>query len=944
MSAFFEAYFPDVNFDRKETAVCCPFDHFTAGGMAYREQNPSAHINREHGVFHCKVCGQGLSEVAFLSRILHCSYEESVRLIQLFEKHADQTVYTWEQDAVLPDNIRELAHDLGIKDAVIEELKLKSMLGDDLAFPVFMYGVLLDVRSYRPQGHHKIKSQSGAVSGLILPFDLWIDSDPARWTLICAGEKDMAVARSHGFNAITITGGEGALPKGKEVFRNRKVAIVYDNDDAGISGARRLAAYLHEVTEDVRVVTGFHEVCQQKGEDITDFFVRYHRNARHLIEYIQNAPSFTEEEVNQETEKLYPTLSLLEASKPQYLNRMVRSNIQVVATFEASYSVPTTIIGQKIQHDGAAKGNQMQTGEERIWYLTENTAQDILKLVDNNFTEKQIRENTRDLLRIMQAERNIKITRPTKETVFKCSVTDLFETGTKLTSTIEYTAYVVGIKLESGKKYKALHKLVPHPYKGAQLIMIITDVEDAADSVSNFKLTETVKQNLDQIRNLPGTVTERVDLITQKVKGLLGYDGNDMLIQTVDFSFHTVLEFHFGMFKNVRGYLDTLIVGESRVGKSSTATTLCDTYHLGVFTSLAGNSATIAGLVGGSNKVNGGYQTRAGLIPQNHRGLVIFEEFGKSPNNVAAELTDIRSSNEVRITRVSGTLTLPALVRMITLSNVKAYNGVIKPINSYPNGIEIVTELVGTAEDIARYDLILISGYTGDKPVDPFWEPEPPFSPEVYQTRIRWVWSREPEQVQISKEVGHYIIEMANYLNKEYKTHIKIFGTEAWKKITRLAIAVAGYLVSTDETYQNIIVKEEHVDYAVRFLVDLYDNDTFKLKEYVEHERRYSEIDEDGIALLQDMFIAYPSLLLHLEQNSRTQRQTLMAATGLSNEDFNRAIHSLVRALCLTFNKNDIVPTERFRKGMKQINRTTAVQRLGEPQCNSPGTISPFSL
>ena len=135
----------------------------------------------------------------------------------------------------------------------------------------------------------------------------------------------------------------------------------------------------------------------------------------------------------------------------------------------------------------------------------------------------------------------------------------------------------------------------------------------------------------------------------------------------------------------MRGYLDTLIVGESRTGKSSTANTLRKEYGLGVFTSLAGNSATIAGLIGGSNKTPTGFQTRAGVIPQNHRGLVIFEEFGKCKQDVVSELTDIRSSNEVRIARVSGTITLPALVRMIALTNakklIKSYNLHIKNQN-----------------------------------------------------------------------------------------------------------------------------------------------------------------------------------------------------------------------------------------------------------------------
>jgi hypothetical protein len=391
----------------------------------------------------------------------------------------------------------------------------------------------------------------------------------------------------------------------------------------------------------------------------------------------------------------------------------------------------------------------------------------------------------------------------------------------------------------------------------------------------------------------------------------------------------TVIE-GFNEFKNIRGYLDTIVVGESRVGKSSTADALRKTYGLGTFTSLAGNSATIPGLIGGSNKTANGYQTRAGIIPQNHKGLIIFEEFGKSNANIIAELTDIRSSNEVRITRVSGTITLLAMVRMISLTNVKNASGTIKAIAAYPNGIAIITELVGTAEDIARYDQIVILSDRGASQIDPLWQPETPLPPEVYQTRVRWVWSRKPENVVLDREVSTYIVEQANALNQIYDCHIKIFGTEAWKKISRLAIAVAAYTVSTDTTYENIVVTKEHVDYAVEFYKTLYDNSTFKLKEYVEHEKRYSTIDDEGVAMLQDLYAKSPSLIQQLEQCASATKNMLSAATGLTNDDLNKALNRLTRGLFIKFANHDIIPTERFRLGLAKINRNINVTRLGE--------------
>lgn len=927
--SFFEYYF-DADFSKKETAVCCPFPHKTASGIEYYETNPSAHINIDKDLFHCKVCDAGLTSTSFISKIFGCSYEDAVKIGRSFTGNLDHS--NWNQTMTLTDDIRKTCNVLGISDEVIDELELKTSHGDDISFPVFLYGKVVDVREYRPYDRaNKIRSRSGATTGMIIPFDIWRTTPDNKWTILCAGEKDMAVTRSHGFNAITLTGGEKALPKLLTPFKNKKVAICYDNDEAGIQGARSLAAELIKYAAEVRVVTGFHEVCKEHGQDLTDFFVTYGCTANQLKKYILNTVPFTPEEAKKEISKRHPLVTLYEASQPQYIGRVVQSNVQVVSTSDKAMPVPTTIYAKKINMQGDAKNNLMQVGDERHWSLNENTCQDILHMIDNNFKDTTITENIKSILGISKKEQDVKISKPTKETVYECSVTDLYDAKTvKIVKPMEYKAYVLKDRMENGKKYLITYKLVPHPYDGQKLTMIVLNVETANDSVSNFKITDEVKAQLNKFRNLPGTVEEKINTLTEMVKAFIGYNGYNKLIEAIDLSFHTVLEFNLGNFKNIRGYLDTLIVAESRVGKSSTAEALQNLYQLGTFASLAGNSATVAGLVGGSAKVGMNYQTRAGLIPMNHRGLIIFEELAKCDASIIKELTDMRSSNQVRINRVSGNTTLPALVRMITLTNVKNINGVTKPINSYPNGVDILMELIGSPEDVARYDIMLVMGDNGTTTTDLFWQPDEPFEPELYQTRIRWVWSRNIDQVIITKEVGDYIVDRCNELNRKYDSHIKIFGTEAWKKVARLAIAIAGYLVSTDDTYENIIVKKEHVDAAVNYYIRIYDNPTFKLKEYVDSERSYNTIDADGINLLQELYIKEPGLLLQLERISRTSKNNLMAATGLASDDYNKLMRSLVSGLFVTFEGYDIVPTQRFRLGMSSINRAGVIRKVGE--------------
>lgn len=922
---FFEKYFNlDVGGD--EHAVRCPFPHHTNTGLEYFESHPSAHVNVRDRVFHCKVCNTGHSEVSFIKALLQCSFANATRISKAFNNH--ETYDEWKQCRQVNDSLIKFCETYNISEAVMEELQLLSNTEGSVCFPVFMYNKLIDIRNYTPNSLPKIKSRVAAPTGMVIPLDIWQKTPINKITLVCAGEKDMAIARTHGFNAITITGGEMALPLSPTWFKDRDIIILYDNDVAGKMGANKLATYLLEYCHTVRVCTGFHEVCKEDKEDLTDFFNKYGKTREDLIQYMNNTPLYTKEDCVKNSP--IPLITLQEATHPNNLNKLVRSNIQVAAVSEVQFVLPCAITGEKLKCTGE-RNETMTQGEVKDWELSDNNLIDVLHLIDNNFKAKDIKENAKELMHIPKSERYIAVKYAEKAIVYKAYVTEMFESMSTDTMPLEYTCYSIGHRLESGKKYMVTYKLVPHPYKGQQLIMLITDVVTANDSVSNFVVTDHVKKCLSEIQNIEGTVPEKVNTLVQKVKGLLGYDGNDTLITAMDLAYHTVLGFNFGSFKNIRGYLDTIIVGESRVGKSSTAEALRSTYQLGTFTSLAGNSATVPGLIGGSNKTAGGaFQTKAGLIPQNHKGLIIFEEFGKCNTNIVKELTDVRSSNEVRITRVSGTLALPAMVRMISLSNVRANAGEIKSIASYPNGLSIITELVGTAEDIARYDLLVVLSDKGTKEINPLWTPDTPFDNEVYQTRVRWIWSRKPEQVIISEDVSRYILTKANELNAMYDCHIKVFGTEAWKKLSRLAIAVAGYTVSTDETYTNIIVTKEHVDYAVQFYIALYDNPTFRLREYVASERRYSTIDEAGIQVLTDLYVKAPALLLMLEQEARPSRNTLMAAGGFDVKDYNALMNKLIRGSFVKLTGSDVLPTERFRLGMAQIPRDVTVARIGE--------------
>jgi DNA primase len=926
----FKHYFKDTTFDGKEVSVRCPFDHYDEQGNAYQEANPSAHINTDKSTFHCKVCGEGYSETKFLAKMNGSSYHQAKKLISELENNP---ATNWETNVKLlweiDDKISNLKA-MGITENVIHELQL-GFQGFGVAFPVFMYGELMDIRTYNLDKEPDIakwKSQQGAKSGLIIPFDIWIDNKED--TLIMAGEKDMALARSLGYNAINITGGEQAFPKlFKHSFKNRNVYVVYDNDDAGKTGARKVAAQLKEAGAIAYVVEGHHEVAVNKGEDFSDYIVKYGKTRADFDRVLAATAEFTEVEYQEEKEKILPTVKILEATKGKHRNKLVRSTIQVTATFKESFGISDYVEFEKKKDDDGV----MNKGEKREWSLDENNIEQILLLMDSRLRETDVRKNMYGFVGI-QGEKNVTMRKLSHSTVFKASIIDLVESAVVSTKEdgdkeeykpLEITAYIVDKKLEQGKKYKLTYKLVQHPLQAQEMVAIVTNVEESDDTVATFKLTDSVKDSLKVFQGEPIT---KMQEIFERAKGLIGSFANEKIFFATDLTYHSPLDFKFGQ-HILKAVLDVMIVGESRTGKSATATALLKAYELGTFSTL--KNATTAGMIGGSDKVGGSFRTNIGTIPRNHKGMVIFEEFSGADPKFIKDMTDIRSSGKVNLTRVNGELKADAKLRMLTLSNQRTVNGHSRKLSNYPNGVSVLVDLVGAAEDIARYDFfVLVPEPPKGQKINPLAKVSDPFNSESYKNRVRWVWSRKQDQIKFDTDVDQYIVDQSYDLADEFSSHIQFLGNEAYVKLAKVAVAVAGMLVSTDDSWENIIVKKSHVDWAVNFLRGLYDNETFRLKQYVASERRYATVDDQVVARVQELYQNHATLLEQMEENPDLSNRNLQAISGLEGKDFSKTMNEMAKLMLFQWHGDKVVPSERFRTSMGLINRNVRVKGIGE--------------
>ena len=110
--------------------------------------------------------------------------------------------------------------------------------------------------------------------------------------LVVEGEKDAVSANCANAPAITFTSGAGALPSDLSILEDEQdLVIVYDNDEVGRDGAKKVAAALYNKKRKVRILNW---VDKPDKYDLTDFFCDGY-SSDDLYRLVDAAPVFGRE-------------------------------------------------------------------------------------------------------------------------------------------------------------------------------------------------------------------------------------------------------------------------------------------------------------------------------------------------------------------------------------------------------------------------------------------------------------------------------------------------------------------------------------------------------------------------------------------------------------------------------------------------------------------------
>jgi hypothetical protein len=348
--------------------------------------------------------------------------------------------------------------------------------------------------------------------------------------------------------------------------------------------------------------------------------------------------------------------------------------------------------------------------------------------------------------------------------------------------------------------------------------------ERTTTSLEQFVMDAAMKKRLSLFHPAPGQrpIQKLREIVQDLEANVTRIFGREELHIAYDLVWHSALNFKFKGVDIGKGWLELLVIGDTRTGKSEAANRLCRHYRAGVLTTCEG--ATFAGLVGGAQQLANTWMVSWGTIPLNDTRLVVLDEFGGiADKDIIEQMSSVRSSGIAQINKIAKQQT-SARTRLIWIANPA--DG--RRLNELSNGaIDAIKGLAKNPEDVARFDfaMAVASDEVDSATIN---ADDPPqvkhrYTEKLCSDLVTWAWSRSVDQIIWQEGVESLVLDVAQKLGGRYITDPPLVQVENVRlKIARLAVAVAARLFSSDTTGECIVVKAEHVEAAVKLLDRFY--------------------------------------------------------------------------------------------------------------------------
>jgi 5S rRNA maturation endonuclease (ribonuclease M5) len=302
---------------------------------------------------------------------------------------------------------------------------------------------------------------------------------------LCEGESDALVGLSLGLPCVTLTGGAKNFDrKLLRYFKDKIIYIMYDNDEAGETGAKKIAGYLKDTAKEVFIV---NLPVENEKEDLTDLVIKYNASKEDILHFTKSAEIDTDENENKRPIRL----GLRQLGFHKYINKQVQTSALVVGRETETYVVPKEI--ELICPKGTMPkkcGICPFASEDDLSTITIN---DVTMIELMNKPDNQHKK-------IIKAAENIPCNKFDYYIKKHLNLTELQlmpSLDNEETGIILY-AITKDYSIETNFVYDFTGKVVVHPLEQLATF-IIEKSELRQDDISVFQITKKIKQELEKV-------------------------------------------------------------------------------------------------------------------------------------------------------------------------------------------------------------------------------------------------------------------------------------------------------------------------------------------------------------------------------------------------------------------------------------------------------------
>ena len=884
-----------LNFEKRtenQLYACCPF---------HKEKTPSFTVNEETGEWYCHAgCGGG-AEKEFIAKYYDVSNEVAKYALSYYSQHGsmpfptEEQIESWHKNLCNMPREIEAMSEYGWTKQIVDDLHI-GFYDDRIIIPIkSRTGYWVNARRYLPV--HRRNSDSHNAKCLNIrklgqkryyPYEAF-DEDKI---YVVEGEKDCIAARAQGFNAVTSTGGSAIPSEEIYLFKNKDVVLMLDTDSVGKRNVKNYVTLLKGVARSIQIV-------DLPVKDFADYYREYKN-----VDIEQYTRDYAE--VQQAEESVEATdITLVRSEFTENLNTWVKLNKMSVSGVEPKiYTVPTKL---KVVCKNAACSKPcplaFSNSSDAAQYVDVDPRQ-MLQFIDSADSAQDT------FLRKLYGCRSI-----TAEPVdyINCQKV-IFQESASFIDGLEESSFesrygiymYTDFRLNATLKYNFEACRVTDPRTQKNYYMI--------RSAENLGMLRPVvnEDNFEKFRKVARESSNFQELIStyyNEWMPALAIEGRPDLFGALILTYCSVTEIPWqaGI---IKGWLDTMVIGDTRTGKSQMAQRLVKTLGMGGY--INGENARRTGVIGGVQRFGDSWVITWGAIPMNDRGLLIIDEAS------GLEVDDIK---DLSSTRSSGAVTLNKIVkgearartRLIWLSNPRSGRNLA---DFYWKGYGAFQEFIPVAEDQARYDLVLTAAREDIDVLDGIdSEVQPKVEPWI--DLFNAAWGLPAEDIIFPQGFKAKVREVSHRINDEYGGGPLIVGVAVHEKLLRICCAVA---VLCGEIHEGkLYVSEKHLEWAYEFLKMTLEKKSFAYADYIREFKRAQSKKAENISFIRGLLSVHPALRILLSSSSFKGFQ-FQEILGIDRTDSAKIMSDLItRGLLRPISNATYVPDKLLMEIAKQM-------------------------